>query len=48
MNAIKNSLAKGEEQTIGMDDVEKVEGTIKSSVSLEDVKRLTLFEQGLK
>lgn len=48
MNAIKNSLAKGEEQTIGMDDVAKVEGTIKSSVSLEDVKRLTLFEQGLK
>ena len=48
MNAIKNSLAKGEEQTIGMDDVEKVEGTVKSSVSLEDIEQLNLFEQGLK
>ena len=44
MSAIKDSLAKCEEQTIGMDDVQRVEGTVKSSVSLEDVEQLKKFE----
>ena len=44
MSAIKDSLSKGEEQTIGMDDVQRVEGTVKSSVSLEDIEQLKNFE----
>lgn len=48
MSAIKDSLAKGEEQTIGMDDVQNVEGSIKSSVSQEDIEQLKAFENGLK
>lgn len=44
MSAINESLEKGEEQTIGMDDVRKVENTMRSSVSLEDVDKLTDFE----
>ncbi len=48
MSAIKDSLAKGEEQTIGMDDVQRVEGSIKSSVSQEDIAQLKAFEEGLK
>ena len=44
MSAIKDSLANGEEQTIGMDDVQRVEGTVKSSVALEDVEQLKKFE----
>lgn len=48
MSAIKDSLAKGEEQTIGMDDVKKIEPDIKSSVSQEDIEQLRLFEQNLK
>ena len=48
MSAINDSLEKGEEQTIGMDDVHRVEGSIKSSVSLEDIERLQEFEEGIK
>lgn len=44
MSAIKVSLSKGSEQTIGMDDVYNIEGTIKSSVSREDIERLEEFE----
>ena len=43
MSAIKDSLAKGSEQTIGMDDVERIEKTIRSSVSFEDVEALKKF-----
>lgn len=45
MSAINSSLEKGEEQTIGMDDVHKIEKEIKSSVSIEDVVRLKEFEE---
>lgn len=45
MSAIKDSLQKGETQTIGMNDVKKIEGSIKSSVSREDVERLKEFEE---
>lgn len=48
MSAINDSLEKGEEQTIGMDDVHRVEDSIKSSVSLEDIERLQEFEEGIK
>lgn len=44
MSAIKDSLAKGIEQTIGMDDVARIEETIKSSVSKEDIEKLQSFE----
>ena len=44
MSAIKDSLSKGSEQTIGMDDVERIESSIRSSVSLEDIERLKEFE----
>ena len=45
LSAIKDSLSSGKEETIGMDDIEKIKDTIKSSVSLEDVKRLEIFEK---
>lgn len=48
MSAIKDTLNKGTEQTIGMDDVVKIEKSIKSSVSQEDVLQLKQFEDGLK
>jgi transitional endoplasmic reticulum ATPase len=48
MSAIKDSLDKGEDQTIGMDDVAKIEKAIKSSVSQEDIAQLKAFEEGLK
>ena len=44
MSAIKDSLSKGSEQTIGMDDVERIESSIRSSVSLEDIESLEEFE----
>ena len=44
MSAIKDSLSTGAEQTIGMDDVQRVEGTVKSSVSVEDIEQLKRFE----
>ena len=45
MSAINESLEKGEEQTIGMNDVYKIEKEIKSSVSIEDITRLKEFEE---
>ena len=45
MSAINGSLEKGDQQTIGMDDVKKIEGSIKSSVSFEDIERLKEFEE---
>ena len=45
MSAIKDSIEKGKEQTIGMDDVARIEKTIKSSVSKEDIERLKEFEE---
>ncbi|MDE7263324.1 MAG: ATP-binding protein [Anaeroplasmataceae bacterium] len=45
MSAIKDSLEKGEEQTIGMDDVAHVEGTVRSSVILEEIAKLKEFEE---
>ncbi len=45
MSAINDSLQKGEEQTIGMDDVKRIESNIKSSVSLEDIQNLKKFER---
>ena len=44
MSAINDSLEKGKDQTIGMDDVHKIESTIKSSVSSEDIEKLKEFE----
>ena len=44
MSAIKDSLSKGSEQTIGMDDVKRIESSIRSSVSQEDIERLEEFE----
>ncbi len=46
MSAINDSLEKGEEQTIGMDDVKRIENEIRSSVSSEDIERLKEFEEG--
>lgn len=47
MSAINDSLEKGIEQTIGMDDVNNIEKNIKSSVSQEDIRQLEEFEKGL-
>ncbi|MBQ1879894.1 MAG: ATP-binding protein, partial [Bacilli bacterium] len=44
MSAINDSLEKGVERPIDMSDVEKVEATMKSSVSAEDIERLQEFE----
>lgn len=45
MSAIRDSLASNEEQEIGMEDVHRIEKTIQSSVSAEDVSRLEEFEE---
>lgn len=45
LSAIKDSIEKGEEQTIGMDDVKRIEDSIKSSVSLEEIEYFKKFEQ---
>lgn len=45
MSAIKRTLEKGEEQSIGMEDVLNVQKEIKSSVSNDDVEQLAIFEQ---
>ncbi|MCM1130586.1 MAG: AAA family ATPase [Anaeroplasma bactoclasticum] len=45
MSAIKDSLEKGKEQTIGMDDVACVEGTVRSSVNAEEISKLKEFEE---
>lgn len=47
MSAIKESLEKGSEQIIDMDNVHKIEKDIKSSVSNDDIAQLQLFEAGL-
>ena len=47
MSAINDSINKGIEQTIGMDDVKKIEKTIKSSVQLEDIVKLEEFESSI-
>ena len=43
MHAINKSIASTEECPITMNEVEQVQGTIKSSVSIEDVERLLEF-----
>lgn len=48
MSAINDSLEKGEQQTIGMDDIQRIEGSIRSSVSIEDIEMLAEFEKGLR
>ena len=45
MSAINDSIEKGAEQTIGMDDVKKIENDIKSSVSQEDIRQLEEFKK---
>mgnify|MGYP002516897396 CR=1 FL=1 len=45
MCAIKDSLEKGGDQMVDMEDVKKVEKDIKSSVSQEDIERLQAFEE---
>ena len=47
MNAIKESIAKNGEKSIGMDDIKLIENKIKSSVSMEDVAKLEIFRQKL-
>ena len=44
MSAINDTIATGQEQTIGMDDVEKIKGTIKSSVQVEEITLLEKFQ----
>ena len=44
MSAINDSLEKGKDQTIGMDDVHRIENTLKSSVSIEDIEKIKEFE----
>ena len=46
MSAIRDSLASNEEQEIGMEDVHRIEKTVQSSVSAEDIARLEEFEKG--
>ncbi|MCR5231564.1 MAG: ATP-binding protein [Acholeplasmatales bacterium] len=47
MSAISDSLEKGSEQTIGMDDVKRIEKTIKSSVQSEDIEKLKEYEENI-
>lgn len=44
MSAINDTIATGQEQTIGMDDVEKIKDTIKSSVQTEEIEKLEEFQ----
>ena len=44
MSAINDTIATGQEQTIGMDDVEKIKDTIKSSVQAEEIEKLEEFQ----
>ncbi len=48
MSAIKDSITKGSNQTIGMDDVGRIESSIKSSVSQEDIDALNEFKKSNK
>ena len=45
MSAIRDSLESNEEQEIGMEDVHRIEKSIQSSVSAEDIARLEAFEE---
>ena len=44
MSAINDTIATGQEQTIGMDDVGKIKDTIKSSVQTEEIEKLGEFQ----
>ena len=44
MSAINDTIATGQEQTIGMDDVEKIKDTIKSSVQADEIEKLEEFQ----
>lgn len=43
MSAIIDTIEKGEEQTIGMDDVERIKDSIKSSVQAAEIHQLEQF-----
>lgn len=44
MSAINDTIATGQEQTIGMDDIEKIKDSIKSSVQAEEIEKLEEFQ----
>ncbi len=44
MSAINDTIETGEEQTIGMDDIEKIKDSIKSSVQIEEIEKLVEFQ----
>lgn len=45
MSAINDSIQKGVEQTIGMDDVNRIKDSIKSSVSQDEIDKLYNFQK---
>lgn len=45
MSAINDSIATGVEQTIGMDDIEKIKDSIKSSVPQDEIEKLYNFQK---
>lgn len=45
MSAINDSIATGVEQTIGMDDIEKIKDSIKSSVPYDEIGKLYNFQK---
>lgn len=45
MSAINDSIATGVEQTIGMDDIEKIKDSIKSSVPQDEKEKLYNFQK---
>lgn len=45
MSAINDSIATGVEQTIGMDDIEKIKDSIKSSVPYDEIEKLYNFQK---
>ena len=44
MCAIKETIATGQEVTIGMNEIEKIKSSIKSSVQIEDIEKLKEFQ----
>ena len=44
MCAIKETIATGQEVTIGMNEIEKIKSSIKSSVQTEDIEKLNEFQ----
>jgi len=44
MSAINDTIEKGAEQKIGMDDVERIKNSIKSSVNIEEKYQLEHFK----